>query len=339
MPQKNLYKATYDKAYAIADWDGTLLADVPDDAANQICNTFAFDYSGREFDDEDAKDSEKWKEPGDGRSVSPDDMLLFWDRPSPASDYIHGLYGTSQRVVFRDGLLEERELGVWVKREKIGKLNVTVTHNKKPIPGADVKVGGQVVPTNGQGIASVDLPEGPYVVEAGVLMNDLFFEGKKPANVKDRGTTDELIELNDPPEFFRIVVIGGHVRIMDYENFGENEVLDGGFSPTPAFVRVGPTHRHESTSYVTKWGGEIRVEARYDVTWNADLSVTVACNVKLYEGESDDTDDLDGEKGDIVTVFKNQENVPMNIHVRNYAEDDDDYVHLDSLISNLVDLG
>jgi hypothetical protein len=79
------------------------------------------------------------------------------------------------------------------------------------------------------------------------------------------------------------------------------------------------------TTYVKKFGGEIRV-------------ITVACNVKLYAGTSEDTDDLDGQSGDIVTVFKDQENVPMNFHVRNDAEDDDNYVHFDALISNYIDL-
>jgi hypothetical protein len=333
-----LYDDVYKKALEEAGGGAKFIADVPSDFGNQVTNTFAFDYSDREFDDEDAKDSEKWKNPGDGRGVSPDDMLMFWDRPTVSQDTIHGLYGTSQRMVFRDGILEERELGTWVKREKIGKLKVTVTYRDKPVPGADVKVGGQVVVTGPQGLASIDLPEGSYPVEVGLMMDGLFFEGSGPAQVKDRDTTEATIVLNDPPEFKRLVVIGGHVRIKDEENLGSDEFFDDSFSTRPNPVRLGPNHRQDVTTYVKKFGGEIRVEARYDLTWNADLSVTVACNVKLYEGTSEDTDDLDGESGDIVTVFKDQENVPMNIHVRNDAEDDDDYVHLDALISNYIDL-
>ena len=333
-----LYDQVYNKAYEKAGAGGAFIADAPDDVANQVANTFAFDYSDREFDDEDSKDSEKWKEPGDGRSVSPDDMLTFWDRPTTALDGIHGLYGTSQRMVFRDGLLEEREIGTWVVREKIGTLKVTVMYNGKVIPGADVKVGGHVVVTSPQGVATVDLPEGSFAVEVGVMMNGLFFEGKGSAQVKDRTTTEVMIALKDPPEFNRLVVIGGHVRIKDEENFGSDEFFDGGFTPSPTPVRLGPLQRQKETSYVKKFGGEIRVEARYDLTWNADLSITVDCNVKLYEGTSEDTGDLDGERGDTVIVFKDQENVPLNIDVRNDDEDDDDYVHVNALISNFVDL-
>ena len=252
-----VYERVYEKAYEKAgDW-GRLFADAPSDFANQVANTFAFDYSDREFDDEDSKNSDKWKNPGDGRSVSPDDMLMFWDGPRAATGQIEGLYGTTQRMVFRDGLLEEREIGTWVVREKIGTLKVTVTHNGATIAGADVKVGGQVVVTNPQGVASIPLPEGPYAIEVGTMMNGLFFEGKGTAQVKDQATVEVPIALGDPPEFKRLVVIGGHVRIKDEENLGEDEFLDGGFTPSPNPLRLNPGNRNVVTSYIKKFGGEI----------------------------------------------------------------------------------
>lgn len=335
---KFVYKHVYDKAYEKAGALGMFVADVPDDCANQVTNTFAFDYADREFDDEDSKDSDKWKNPGIGRSVSPDDMKVFWDGPTAATDRIHGLYGTTQRMVFRDGLVEEREIGTWAVREKLGKLRVTVLRGETPVAGADVKAGGQVLVTNAQGFVVLELPEGSYEVEAGVMIDNLFFEGKGPAQVKDRDTVEISVHLNDPPEFKRIVVIGGHVRIKDEETIGKDEFFDSAFSPTPGSIRLDPGHRHETATYVKKFGGEIRVEATYDLTWNENLSVTVVCRVKLYEGTSEDTSDLDGEGGDIKVVFKDEQNVSLNVRVSNTDEDDDDYVQLDALISNFVDL-
>lgn len=335
---KTLFAKAYEKLMDKAKFFGRLLTDAPEDFANQICNTFAFDYSGREFDDEDAKDSEKWRDPGDGRAISPDDMLTFWDPPTASKDSIHGLYGYAQRMVFRDGLLEERDIGIWVIREKIGKLTVTVSHQGNPIAGSDVKVGGQVVVTNRSGVAIVDLPEGAYTVEAGVLMNGLFFEGRATAQVTDRGNASVTVPLNDPPEFNRLVVIGGNIYIKDLETgpFEDDEILDEPFGITP--VRLGPLNRMQSVPYVRKWGGEIRVEVRFDLTWNPDLSVTVVSNVTLYEGVSDDTDDKDGTGGNIATVVKDASNVPSQVFVRNDDEDEDDHVTLNILISNLVDL-
>ena len=77
------------------------------------------------------------------------------------------------------------------------------------------------------------------------------------------------------------------MRIEDEENFDDNEILDEAFTPSPNPIRLGSQQRQETTTYVKKFDGEIRVEARYDLTWNADLSVSVSCNVKLYEGTSE----------------------------------------------------
>jgi len=335
---ETLYLKVYEKAVSKTTGLGIAFTDVASDVANQVCNTFAFDYSGREFDDEDAKDSEKWRDPGDGRAVSPDDMFTFWDPPTASKDSIHGLYGYAHRMVFRDGLLEERDIGVWVIREKLGRLTVTVSYQGNPIAGSDVKVGGQVVVTNRSGVAVVDLPEGAYTVEAGVLMNGLFFEGRATAQVMDRGNDSVPVSLNDPPEFNRLVVIGGNIHIKDLETgpLEEDEILHESFGIPP--VRLGPLNRTQSVPYVRKWGGEIRVEVRFDLTWNADLSVTVVSNVTLYEGTSEDTDDKDGTGGNIATVAKDASNVPSQVFVRNDDEDEDDHVTLDLLISNFVDL-
>lgn len=332
-----LYEKAYDKALGKAGDLGRLLTDAPDDVANQICNTFAFDYSGREFDDEDAKDSEKWRQPGVGRAVSPDDMLTFWDPPTASKDPVHGLYGSAQRMVFRDGFLEERDLGVWVIREKMGKLKVSVVRNGRPIPGSDVKVGGQVLVTDPAGKLTVELPEGSYTVEAGALLDGRFCEGRAPAKVADRGESSVVVTLNDPPDFKRIVMFGGTVRIKDLEGaFEKDEILHDSFSLPP--VRLNPLDRRKSAPYVRKWGGEIRVEATFDLTWNADLSVTVVARVKLFEGASESTEDLDGEGGGVVTVARDALDVPLDIFVRNDDEDDDDHVALGVLISNVFDV-
>ncbi len=335
---KNVYREVLGKSPNLGPINlGRFFADAPDDFANQVCNTFAYDYSDREFDDEDAKDSDKWRNPGIGRTVSPDDILRFWDRPTTASaGLVHGLYGTAQRIVYREGIFEEREIGRWVKRERIGKLVVEVKYQGRLIPGADVKVGGQVPVTNPKGVATVDLPEGDYEVEVGQFMNEHFFEGKAKAQVKYQAETRVTIDLPDPPAFFRVVVIGGHVRIKDEETFGKDEFVDETFGVRPVYV--GPTHKQDTVTWTRKMGGEIRVEVRFDYFWKPNLSVELGYNVKLYEGTSEDTGDLDGERGGVITIYKDQENVKLPVFVRNDAEDDDDYVELNLLVSNLVDL-
>ncbi len=74
----------------IAKW----ATDAPDDVANQVVNCFASDYCS-----EDAKDSERWKDPGTGFAVSPDDIVNFYDAPN--ADGSGGLYGYHERLVYR----------------------------------------------------------------------------------------------------------------------------------------------------------------------------------------------------------------------------------------------
>jgi hypothetical protein len=83
-----------------------LLYDMPEDIANQMCNSFAFDCTrgfpadtrcvdalGNEIA---SVDSSNWSSaPGPGRAVSPDNIHMFWDAPAPvtAGQVIQGLYG------------------------------------------------------------------------------------------------------------------------------------------------------------------------------------------------------------------------------------------------------
>ncbi|MCI0746313.1 MAG: hypothetical protein L0Y58_13000 [Verrucomicrobia subdivision 3 bacterium] len=77
-----LYDYFYNVAYQIAGAGGVLFTDAASDTANQICNAFAFDWTGwSDVYDDEAKDSDRWKEPGVGRAVSPDNIML-WDPPT-----------------------------------------------------------------------------------------------------------------------------------------------------------------------------------------------------------------------------------------------------------------
>ena len=70
-----LYQRVYNEFYEESGWLGRLLTDAPSDGANQIVNCFASDWC-----DTNAKDSERWRDPGSGIAVSPDD-ITHWDLP------------------------------------------------------------------------------------------------------------------------------------------------------------------------------------------------------------------------------------------------------------------
>lgn len=73
-------------------------SDIADDVANQITNAFASDDCTTA-----ATDSEAWKHPGEGVTVSPDDILNNWTAPrvDDPTDRITGVYGHSVPLALR----------------------------------------------------------------------------------------------------------------------------------------------------------------------------------------------------------------------------------------------
>jgi len=70
----NIYNKAVETASGFPDFIWANLDDAADDVANQVANCFAFDWCA-----EAAKDSDAWRNPGQGFSVSPDNMRDLWD--------------------------------------------------------------------------------------------------------------------------------------------------------------------------------------------------------------------------------------------------------------------
>ena len=67
--------------------------------------------------------------------------------------------------------------------------------------------------------------------------------------------------------------------------------------------------------------------------WKTDSSIDVNYNIKLYEGTSEDTTDLDGEKSGLLNVPKDGVG-NLKETVLNEDEGDNDFIKLDLKISN-----
>ena len=104
---------------------GDALTDVADDISNQILNTFATDWA-----DEDAKDSEKWRETVDANAVSPQN-LMFYDGPH---------YGFSEPLIFRDWRVEDVVVHKWKKVAQTGTIRGVVRYKGSPVQGANVQL-------------------------------------------------------------------------------------------------------------------------------------------------------------------------------------------------------
>ena len=300
-----LYDYFYNIGYQLAGAGGVLLTDAASDLANQVCNTFAFDWSGwSDVYEDEAKDSDRWTDPGDGRAVSPDNILLNWDAPTEFDGAIaHGLYGFSEPLIYRQPYLEYRQISRWVRVPTKGTLNGTVRYKGANVGGAIVNVGGNSLLSKADGTFKVELPSGAYQVQAGKLISGGYAEGSASATITAGADSATIIDLQDPPELYRRLIIRGTMKIEDYENFGSNE------HATRHMARnsdIGPYGTHDEVHWTEKMGGEIRVEVTLKIDWKIDLSIHIDWNVKFFEGTSEETSDLDGERSGSFMVGKDQ---------------------------------
>lgn len=108
--------------------------DAPDDVANQITNCFSSDYCG-----EGAKDSENWQNPGEGYSVSPDNILDHYDAPDPVKSP-NGVYGYSERMKYRGK--RYHQVFKWMPAAGTRRVCGTVLNGTTPEANAQVEVQG-----------------------------------------------------------------------------------------------------------------------------------------------------------------------------------------------------
>lgn len=308
---------------ALLGWGaGTLgVADAADDLANQICNTFAFDWSGWSDDvwEDEAKDSDRWKNPDVGRAVSPDNVWKNWDAPTEFDgDTAHGLYGFSESLIYRQPYLEWRQVSRWVRVPTKGMLHGLVRYKGANVGGAIVNVGGQSLLSKSGGNFDLELPSGPYQVQAGKLLDAGFAEGSTNVTITAGQSTNATIELQDPPELYRRLTLRGTMKIEDYETFGSNEHATRNWARNSD---VGPYGTHDELHWTEKMGGEIRVELELKIDWRIDLSIDIHWHVKFFEGTSEETSDLDGERTGAFNVAKDQTRT-LTISVWNTDEDE-----------------
>ncbi|OAQ57627.1 hypothetical protein VFPPC_11413 [Pochonia chlamydosporia 170] len=331
-----LYKYFYDLAEAnFPDWIPNWLAgDAPDDVANQVCNTFAFDWSGKDEAGNHAKDSDRWKEPGDGRAVSPND-IKNWDAPTHSdgnSNVFRGVYGHSEKVIYRPARIEWRRINRWVKTKAKSFAKGDVAYRGNAVAGALVKAGGKTTVTQLDGTFKLELPSGSYHIEAGKPISGLYAEGSSDATLLEGQTVDVRILLSDPPELFRQVVLRGTMHLKDEENWPDsNEYATRVMSPR--FINIGPYGTHAELGWNEGMGGEVRAELYLNLDWIPGSSITVTWTLKLFEGTSEATDDLDGELSGSLSVAKDATQ-ELPVKVKNTDEGDDDYVDLRLFISN-----
>ena len=193
--------------------------------------------------------------------------------------------------------------------DRNGRLTGVVLRRGAPQPGAFVTGGNKEILTDEAGRFNLLVRAGRYSAEARIFADDFVWEGNTPADVPAGGSADIVINLKEPSEWFREVTIWGVMNLKDEENFDDDEFA----TRTKLFrlFRVGAFYTHEEDGWTEKMGGEVRAELSIRIDWQMiDSSVNVACTLKLFEGTSEDTGDLDGQASQTFNVKRGEIDKP-----------------------------
>jgi hypothetical protein len=283
-----LHGQLYNQAYAMAGWLGDLLTDAADHFSNQFTNCFANDDCSSD------NDSEAWRNPGQGRAVSPDNML-FWDGPATG-----GVYGYSEPLVYRGG--EYVAETVWQPSQGVGTIAGRVLHRGDAVPDASVTIAGLELFTDANGGFRDELiPAGTYEIVASKLIGGYYMSVRQQVTIHPGQTTTVELSLQPPPEYIRRVVIDGTMFILDHEDWPfDNETEWYSFYAARTLDIFQRNARVEIAHCV---GDEVRVELKFDLHLKEEDDTTVAvypvyadgkyAHAWLYEGTDCDTHDLE----------------------------------------------
>ena len=204
------------------------------------------------------------------------------------------------------------------------------------VPGAFVQVyDGKTDFTDGSGGYEIPaIPFGHYVVKVWKdNVQGMTISGSQELDMTHAAQVMD-ITLQPPADAFRRVQVQARVQTTDDESWP----WDDEHADTQHFteVFVGPWGTHKEVYFEQRMGGEIRIELRFVIDLQMDRSVSVNVNAKMYEGTSEDTDDLnDQENTNGFRVSKDQSRTG-NIRLYNDEFAGGDVSNISFTITNLV---
>jgi hypothetical protein len=119
----------------------------------------------------------------------------------------------------------------------------------------------------------------------------------------------------------RRLVITMNMHGVDHETFGSNEETRR--TEVRETILSNPNQAMNVLEFIHGWGGECRLELRLNATLLTDNTIRVQGNALLFEGTSEGTGDLDGQRDISFIVPKGGVVVQQNFRVNNDDEGDD----------------
>ena len=244
-----------------------------------MLNAFATDWC-----DDDATDSDAWKQTTDANAVSPQN-LMFYDSP---------LYGYSEPLIYRDERMEEVTIYKWKLVKQTGTVTGHVKHAGKLVAGADVQITAAMqTHTDANGKFTIEnVPVGDVIIEAQKEIDNMRMSAAPHAQVTANHTTDVTIELAAPSHLFRRIVIDGTVAVTDYEFAAA--AYPHNYSDFNGLADLDPgtaTHVTKTFDCVCDDDTLGRLFLTFDL--QPDDSVIVKTKIRCYDSNKADTDDYD----------------------------------------------
>ncbi len=266
--------------------------------ANQLTNCFASDDCGSS-----AADSEAWKHPGEGISVSPDDFRN-WDSVADG-----GVYGTTEALEYRGG--EYRRIYRWTASEGTGAIHGFVRlEDGTAVSDASITVGGRNGGTVDDGSYAIGgIPAGRHVVQVRKRVSRLDHTVDCPPDDIESLNCDVLsadvditiapgddlpvdvviaLQSNLPPPGLRErhVAIEVAYHLVDDEVDNDNNVAEDGVLGAQCDVSPEPGRETDVVHVQTPCvGEEVRASVEITCTLNeATGAVDVRASVRMTEG-------------------------------------------------------
>ena len=225
------------------------LTDMAEQVANGVCNAFVSDTPANTHGTD-------WKTPGGGLSVSPDDILNYWDSPTLTGDLRAGLWGDSERLMLVNPRPEMVDVGRLALSPGIAHVTGLVGYRGEPMVGAKVAIGCRTSYTDIEGRFVLDVPSSPEGTAPDQLVRAQAYWYSPPGMVSAKLRVNLPvglcnlgdIELEPPPEWRRRVELHGELRMHHQVMFGHDTSNQGPWSSS-TFVQSDPAMA--ATHYAT----------------------------------------------------------------------------------------
>jgi hypothetical protein len=134
------------------------------------------------------------------------------------------------------------------------------------------------------------------------------------------------------PEIRRRVVASAHMDITDDETFGSNE---HGSADGQSDMFISNKQPRVFMKLIGKAGGEVRIELSLNASATTEGDIQISGDAKMFEGTSEESDDLDGTTPVNFTVPRDEIIPNMPIHVSNQDEGGD-FADITLTVSNFA---